>query len=235
MTAAAERPGRSGRPASNAAAAVDFSLYLVTGRRGIPGGRGLLDAVREALEGGVGAVQLREKDLPPRDLLPLALELRDLTRRHGARLLVNDRVDVALAAGADGVHLAATSLPVAAVRRITGPGFLVGVSTHSVAEVLEAEAAGADFVTFGPVYPTPSKARYGPPVGLGPLREACRRAALPVFALGGVKAANVAEVLEAGAAGVALISAVLWAPRPAEAARAFARLLGDRPAPTGSS
>lgn len=203
---------------------VDFNLYLITDRHQVPGGD-LIAAVRAALEGGVRAVQLREKDLPPRELLPLALALRDLTRCYGARLLINDRVDVALAVGADGVHLGGGSLPPSVARKLLGPDCLIGVSTHCLPEALAAREGGADFITFGPVWFTPSKAPYGPPVGLQHLREACAVVDIPVFTLGGVKIENVPELLAAGAAGAALISGVLAAPCPKEAASAFLHLL----------
>ncbi len=204
---------------------LDFSLYLITDRHQLPAGRTLFETVEQALKGGVRAVQLREKDLSARELLELALPLRELTRRYQARLLVNDRIDVALAAEADGVHLGRQSLPVAAARRLLGAGRLLGVSTHAPEEIAAAREAGADFVTFGPVYFTPSKAGFGPPQGLERLREACRQASLPVFALGGIGADQAAEVLAEGAAGIAVISAILTAPSPAEAARRFLALL----------
>jgi len=205
-------------------AGVDFSLYLITDRRQVPGGD-LVTAVRGALEGGVRAVQLREKDLPAAELFPLARELRELTRRHGARLFVNDRLDVALAVGADGVHLGGHSLPTATARRLLGPLALIGVSTHSESEAARAARDGADFVTFGPVYFTPSKARYGAPVGLERLSAATAVSPLPVFALGGVTAERCVDVLAAGARGAALISAILADPDPAAAAtRCLAQL-----------
>ena len=148
---------------------VGFSLYLITDRRQVPPGRTLTETVRAALEGGVKAVQLREKDLPAAELYPLALELRALTREYGAKLLVNDRIDVALAVGADGVHLGGHSLPTAAARQLLGPNRLIGVSTHRPEEIAAAQRDGADFVTFGPVFHTPSKAAFGEPVGLDQL------------------------------------------------------------------
>jgi thiamine-phosphate pyrophosphorylase len=196
---------------------IDFQLYLITDRHGLPPGRSLMETVAAALEGGVRAVQLREKDLSPRELLPLALELRALTCRFGARLLINDRIDIAQAVAADGVHLAGTSLPIAVARRLLGPEALIGVSTHHLDEVLGATRDGADFVTFGPVYPTPSKAAFGAPVGIEALRIACATTILPVFALGGVKAPHIPELLEAGASGIALISAILASSAPRQA------------------
>ena len=197
--------------------AVDFRVYLITDRRQAPGGD-ILQAVAGALEGGLRAVQLREKDLTGKELFRLAERMRDLTASYGARLLVNDRVDVARAVGADGVHLGVSSMPASVARTVLGEGALVGCSTHNARELSEAATQGADFATFGPVYPTPSKAAYGPPVGVPALATACRETALPLFALGGVGAENTREVLEAGAFGIALISYVLAAADPREAA-----------------
>lgn len=198
---------------------VDFSLYLITDRRSLPPGRDLLATVRAALSGGVRAVQLREKDLPAAELYPLARELRQLTCEFGAKLLINDRIDVALAVAADGVHLGSHSLPVAVARRLLGKKGLIGVSTHRPDEVRTAAAAGADFVTFGPVYPTPSKARYGPPVGLPSLADLCADPPVPVFALGGVTIARLSELGAAGCRRVALIGAIIGADDPQGAAR----------------
>jgi thiamine-phosphate pyrophosphorylase len=189
---------------------VDFTLYLVTDRHQT-GGRPLLLLLREALGAGLRAIQLRERDLPTRPLLALAEEARRLTHDHKALLLVNDRVDVVLAVGADGVHLRSDSLPVAAARRLLGPHRLIGVSAHSVEEVVRAEADGADFAVLGPIYETRSKQAYGPPIGLRPIEEAARCCRLPVLAIGGITAARSGEVRRAGASGVAVISAILSA------------------------
>ena len=205
---------------------VDFRLYLVTDRRRAAGGD-LPAAVERALEGGVRAVQLREKDLPGLELYELAVVLRAITSRHGARLLVNDRLDIALAAGADGVHLGVASIPPGEARRLLGPEALIGCSTHDLRELAEAAAGGADFATFGPVYATPSKEAYGPPVGIEALRHACAASGIPVFALGGVGAGNVGEVLAAGAGGVGVIGAILAAPDPGAAARDLAGRVGE--------
>jgi len=204
---------------------VDFRVYLITDRRQAPGGD-LLRAVEGALDGGIRAVQLREKDLPGKELCLLADRMRNLTARHGVRLLINDRVDIALAVGADGVHLGGASLPASAARTLLGEEALIGCSTHSESELREAVAQGADFATFGPVYPTPSKAAYGPPVGVTALAGACNRSAIPVFALGGVGPHNVGEVMEAGAFGIALISAVVAAADPRGAAAELVTRIG---------
>jgi len=205
---------------------VPFSLLLVTDRRQAAGG--LEEAVEGALDGGCRAVQLREKDLSGRDLFLLAERLRSLTDRYGALLLVNDRVDVALAAGADGVHLGVASIPPGEARRLLGAERLVGVSAHSLREVAEAEAGSADYATFGPVWATPSKAPWGEPVGVPALAAACRATSIPLFALGGVTPPRAAEALAAGARGVALISSILAAPDPARAAREMIRSIGSR-------
>ena len=189
--------------------AVDFKLYLITDRKRVR--MPLLEALQLALKGGVPAIQLREKDLPIRELLALAQELRSITKEYGAKLFINDHVDVAVAVEADGVHLGHQSMPVAAVRGIVGPKMLIGVSTHNIEEARLAEKAGADFVTFGPIYETPSKALLGKPVGLETLKDARRAVDIPIFALGGIRGSNIGHVLWAGAYGVSMISAILGA------------------------
>lgn len=203
---------------------LDFSLYLITDRAAAS--RPPADVVEECLAAGLRAVQLREKDLETRELLALADTLREATHRHGARLIVNDRADVALAARADGVQRTHASLPVAALRGITPACFLVGASVHSEAEARDAAAQGADFVVFGPVYDTPSKRRYGPPQGLAALGAVARAVDRPVLAVGGLTPERVTEVLAAGAAGVAVIGAIYAAARPADATKAFLDALG---------
>ena len=154
----------------------------------------------------VSLVQLREKQMRPSVLYQLTRRAADLTRGSETRLLVNDRVDIALAAGADGVHLTARSLDPLVVRDIAPRGFLVGVSTHTLEEARAASARDADFAVFGPVFDTPSKEAYGPPLGLGGLREAARAVApFPLLALGGVTRETIPQVIEAGARGVAAI------------------------------
>lgn len=199
---------------------VDFPVYLVTDRHQTAG-RPLLTVVEQALSAGVRAVQLRERDLGTRPLLALARDMRELTARFGAALLINDRVDLALAVGADGVHLRATSLPVQVVRRLVGPERLIGLSTHSVSDVERAEADGADFVLLGPVYETPSKREYGPPIGLAPIEAATARWRIPVLGIGGVSAERMAELRRVGASGAAVISAILSAPRVVDATSEF--------------
>lgn len=203
---------------------------LVTDRHAT-GGRDLVTLVQVALDAGLRAVQLREKDLPGRPLLALAETLRVETARRGALLFVNDRLDIALAVGADGVHLGAASVPPAVARRLLPPGALVGLSTHTPDEA--AAARDADFCFFGPVYATPSKVGFGPAQGTARLTEAVRAASVPVLAIGGVTAKAVAEVRAAGAAGVAVIRALLAAADPAASTRALLAALGS-PGPATS-
>ena len=203
--------------------AIDFKLYLITDRKAakVP----LPEAVRQALEGGVRAVQLREKDLPIRELLALARELRAMTREFGAQLFINDRVDVAVAVGADGIHLGQQSMPASAARKVLGDGMLIGVSTHSLDEARAAQAEGADFITFGPIFDTPSKAQYGSPVGAITIRDLKNEISIPVFAIGGIKSGNMLQVMSAGSDGVAMISAILAADDIRKTAAAFDKAL----------
>jgi thiamine-phosphate pyrophosphorylase len=198
--------------------AIHFDLYLVSDRAQT-GGRDLLWVLERALEGGVRAIQLREKDLGGRELFHLAEKTKRLCDRFGATLFVNDRIDVALGVDAQGVQLGSASVPIEAARLLLGEKKLLGVSTHSIKEAEAAQRAGADFILFGPVYFTPSKAAYGKPQGIALLKEVVEKIHLPVYAIGGIKEENVREVKATGVKGVALISAVLTAMAPAEAAR----------------
>jgi thiamine-phosphate pyrophosphorylase len=186
----------------------DWPIYVITDRRQV-GARGLIPTIEDALRGGVRAIQLREKDLPIPALLALARELREVTARTGASLLINGRIDVMEAVDADGIHLRSDSLPTRAVRRVIGPRKFLGVSTHSMAEAQRAEDEGADFVTFGPVFATASKAEYGPPVGPAALEAVCRQVRIPVYALGGISRAKIRDVMVAGARGAAMISEIM--------------------------
>jgi thiamine-phosphate pyrophosphorylase len=197
-----------------------FRLYLVTDR-GQTRGRPLLDVIELALQGGVDAVQLREKDLPARELFHLATQLRKLCADHGARLLINDRIDVALAVGADGVHLPANSFAPSDARTLLGPHALIGASAHGLAEARAAAHGGADFIIFGPIFDTPSKRPFGPPLGLEALASAARQLALPIFAIGGMTRERGRDVRQRGAHDAAVISAVLSADDPRRAAAAL--------------
>jgi thiamine-phosphate pyrophosphorylase len=204
--------------------AVNFRLYLVTDRKQVPG-QDLDAAVRQALEGGVRSVQLREKDLSDREVYELGRELRTLTHEFGASLFVNDRADLARAVNADGVHLTQNSYSASDARRIIGEAGLIGVSTHSLKQAKKAEQEGADFITLGPVFETPSKKAYGPPVEIALLEQVVHAVRVPVFAIGGIKKNNIDPVLHAGAHGIALISGILAAPEIKQAAREFVTLV----------
>jgi thiamine-phosphate pyrophosphorylase len=192
-------------------------LLLVTDRNATAG-RDLVDVVERALDAGLPAVQLRDKDLPGGALFRLAERLRTATRRTGALLFVNDRVDVAGAVGADGVQLGASTLPVDAARALLEAAALVGESVHAVDA---AAASRADFLVFGPIFDTPSKRAYGAPQGTAVLRAAVAGAAVPVLAIGGIDLSNIEAVRAAGAHGVAVIRAVLAATDPATTVRAL--------------
>ena len=182
---------------------------------------------RAALAGlppGRAAVHLREKALGGRAQLELARALSAVCRERGALLVVNDRVDVALACGVEAVHLPSAGLTPAQARRLLGPGARVGVSCHSEAEVVRAIEAGADWATFGPVFDTPSKRAFGPPVGLEAMARAARLG-LPLVALGGIDASNAGRAAAAGARGVAAIRAWLTGSDPAREVAALAASL----------
>jgi thiamine-phosphate pyrophosphorylase len=204
--------------------AVDFDLYLVTDRNQT-GGRDLLWVLEQALDGGVKAIQLREKDLSGRDLFSLAEKVCKLCQAYNAALFINDRIDVALAVDAAGVQLSQTSLPVATTRALLGPQKIIGTSTHSLQEAREAEQNGADFVLFGPVYFTASKAAYGAPQGVPALKTIVDNISLPVYAIGGIKPENIESTKKLGLRGVALISAIVSAESPKEAAAKMLRQL----------
>ena len=196
-------------------------LYLITDRKQTYKQRRLVDTVEELLQAGIRMVQLREKDLSAAELYPLARDLRLLTHRYNALLLINDRIDIAQAVGADGVHLGGHSLPIKKTREILGSKALIGVSTHSALEAESAQNQGADFITYGPVFFTPSKAPFGPPVGVNSLQTVCNCCKIPVYALGGVKIDNTVEIMNSGAYGVSMISALLSAPDPNQAVQQF--------------
>jgi len=201
----------------------DFDLYLVTDR-GMTQGRDLLWVLQQALDGGVKGIQLREKDLVGRELFFLAEAARKLTQRYHALLLINDRIDIALAVDADGVHLSTASIPIESARALLGRQQLLGASTHSLEEAQEAERNGADFVMFGPVYFTPSKASYGSPQGLAALKKVVEKLSLPIYAIGGIKPENIADTRRTGVRGVALISAVMSAADPENATKEILKL-----------
>jgi thiamine-phosphate pyrophosphorylase len=183
----------------------NFLLCYITDRRQLRS-VSLAAVIRETLRAGVDMVQIREKDLTSRELIALVEEALSATRepgRGGASVIVNDRLDVALAAGAKGVHLGAHSMPVQVVRRFAPRPFVIGVSCHSLDEARAAESGGADYLVLGPVFETPSKLGYGPPLGLEMLESITSRIRIPVLALGGITVERIRPCLEAGASGIA--------------------------------
>jgi thiamine-phosphate pyrophosphorylase len=208
--------------------AIDFRLYLITDRKLFTDTDSLFNAVEEALKGGVTAVQLREKDLEIRELLEMAYALRKLTERYSARLFINDRVDVALSVRADGVHLGQASIPAHAARKVAGDALIIGVSTHGTEAAVHAEDDGADFVTVGPVYETPSKMMYGNPLGTEIIKETKSRISIPLFAIGGIKLNNVDQVMRSGADGISLISGILASDEIQRDSELFMECLDDK-------
>ena len=186
---------------------MDFTLYLVTDRRWL-GGRTLWDGVEEAIRGGVTLVQLREKEISSKEYLELAQKVKEVTDRHDIPLLINDRIDIALAIDADGVHLGPEDLPVPIARRLLGDGKIIGASTASVDEALLFQAQGADYLGVGAVFPTATKLGTET-VGLEDLRGIKAAVHIPVVAIGGIKAENARPVMETGVDGVAVVSAIM--------------------------
>jgi thiamine-phosphate pyrophosphorylase len=188
-------------------------------------GRSHVDAAKAAIEGGARILQLRDKEATTRELLETAREIRRLTKQAGALFIVNDRLEAALAAGADGVHLGPEDLPVETARRLAGEGFIIGASAGSVEEAKAAEQAGADYLGVGPIFAAPSKPDAGPPLGAGVIRRIKAAVNLPLIAIGGISIDNAGEVMKAGADGIAVISAVSGAEDMTEAVRDLVRLV----------
>jgi thiamine-phosphate pyrophosphorylase len=202
-----------------------FHLQLITDSSAAPD---LQTAIAQALAGGIDSVQVREKSLPAQSLFELAMRAGALCHAAEAALFVNDRIDVALAAGADGAHLGGRSLPVRAARPLLTGGRLLGLSVHSLAEAQDAAEAGADYVTFGSLFPTRSHPGQAP-AGLAELARVVEGVNLPVLAIGGITPANASEVLATGCAGIALISAILIAPSPQATAAELRAVLDQSP------
>jgi len=197
---------------------IDYSLYLVTDR-GLSRGRSTLEVVRAAVRGGVTCVQLREKTAATRAFIEEALGVRAYLNSCGVPLIINDRVDVALAVGADGVHLGQSDMPLAAARALVGAAMVIGISAESVRDAVE--AAGADYLGVSPVFATPTKADTAAPLGLEGLRAIREAVKTPLVAIGGLNRGNAAAAIRSGADGVAVVSAIVAADDPEQAARAI--------------
>jgi thiamine-phosphate pyrophosphorylase len=206
-------------------------LYLVCGSisdSSSPGGRALPDLLREAIAGGVDVVQLREKHLPDEELVAVANATRALCERLGALLIINDRPSVAHEVDADGVHVGQDDMPVAEVRELVGPDMLIGLSTHTPAEIDAVDAELVDYIGVGPVHATPTKPGR-PPVGLELVRYAAAHAPVPFFAIGGIDAGNAADAIDAGAQRLCVLRAISCAQDPEHAACELRELLDADP------
>lgn len=192
-------------------------LYLVADPDHVNGD--LVPVVEDALSGGVTMVQLRAKSLSDRERLALALKLEDSCARHGVPFIVNDRLDIALASNADGVHLGVNDLPVEAARQLANPDFIIGYSPDTEPQIATAQSAGADYLGIGPVFGTGTKADAGSALGIDEFAQRCKMSPVPVVGIGGINATNAGRVFEAGASGIAVVSAILRSPHPHAAAR----------------
>lgn len=195
-----------------------YSLYLVTDRS-LSHGRAMVEIADAAVAGGVSCVQLREKHLPVREMIEEAKALVELLRPRNIPLIVNDRVDVALASDADGVHLGQSDMTITDARRIVGPGCIIGISAESLEDAIRAEAEGADYVGISPVFSTATKTDIAQPLGLNGVRQIRERVSLPLVGIGGISSVNAAEVVRSGADGVAVVSAIVSAVSPENSAR----------------
>jgi len=189
---------------------MDYDLYVIT-MEVLSLGRNHLDVAKAALEGGAKVIQFREKDKTTAQMFEIASNLRVLTNQYQAHLLLNDRLDIALAVQADGIHLGREDLPLPVARRVLGWQKVIGATVRNVQEAIRAQIEGASYLGVGPIYQTPSKADAGPPIGLEVLTEIKKAVQVPVVAIGGITGDNLKKVLEAGADGVAVISAVAGA------------------------
>jgi thiamine-phosphate pyrophosphorylase len=204
---------------------IDIDLYVILDRS-VAGARDLGDLLDACIEGGCRLVQLREKTWPSGRLLPVAERLRARCRTAGVTFIVNDRIDLALAVQADGVHLGQDDLPARVARPLLAPGMLLGVSTHSVEQARAARDAGADYIAVGAMFATSTKADHEL-VGLALMRRVCDEITAPVVGIGGITPENAGEVIRAGADGVAVISAVCAAPDPRAATRRFTAAIAE--------
>lgn len=203
---------------------MNLRLYLVTDT-GLCGSRGVAATVEAAIAGGVTVVQLRDPGATGAELFATAVALREILRPRGIPFIVNDRLDVALAARADGVHLGQSDLPVTEARRIAGPDFLIGLSVSTVGEAAAAGQLPVDYLGVGPVFATPTKADAAPALGLAGTAEVVRASALPTVAIGGINTGNAADVVATGVGGLCVVSAICAAPEPAAAARELEKVI----------
>ncbi len=203
---------------------IDYSLYLVTDR-GLARGRSTLDIVKAAANGGVTCVQLREKDCSTLEFIEQALSIKDYLSARGIPLIINDRLDVAQAVKADGIHLGQTDMPLDMARAIVGDSMIIGISAESLEDAVEAEKGGADYLGVSPIYATPTKTDTAPALGLEGLQEIRAAVKIPLVGIGGLNRENAAEVIRNGADGVAVVSAIVAADDPQAAAAELNHLI----------
>ncbi|HIJ60020.1 MAG TPA: thiamine phosphate synthase [Nitrospirae bacterium] len=203
-------------------------IYLITDRKLFVSEEAFYVALESALKGGIKMLQLREKDLPDRALLQMAIRVRELTSQYGARLFINNRLDIALCVKAEGIHLGQESIPLRAIKKLVGDNMEIAVSTHSIEEALGAQSEDADFITFGPIFDTPSKMKYGKPLGIGLLQEAMKEIHIPIYAIGGIKTDNLRELTKIGSHNIALISGILGAYDVYSKTREYLSILGEK-------
>lgn len=199
---------------------LNFGLYVVLGRE-FSKGRDFVEVAEKAIQGGAGAIQLRDKEMGKRELLDWAKKLRKITAQHNVTFIINDHIDIALAVEADGVHLGQGDFPVAEARRIMGPRFIIGASTHSVEQAKQAIDEGCSYFNVGPIYSTQTKKLTQPPVGPELVQEVSSKLNFPFTVMGGIKLHNVDPLLESGARRIAVVTAIISEDDIAGAARAF--------------
>ncbi|MBT8363800.1 MAG: thiamine phosphate synthase [Deltaproteobacteria bacterium] len=205
---------------------IDYSLYLVTDR-GLARGRSTLEIVKAAVQGGVTCVQLRDKECSTLDFIEQARTVKDFLKARGVPLVINDRVDVALAVEADGVHLGQTDMPLEIAKKILGSSMFIGISAESLEDALEAEKGGADYLGVSPIYATPTKTDTAPALGLEGLRDIRKAVNIPLVGIGGLNPGNAPAVIRNGADGVAVVSAIVAADDPGQAAAELKRIIDE--------
>lgn len=204
---------------------LDYTLYLVTDRR-VAGSRPIEEIVTEAVRGGVTVVQLREKELGDVDFLRQAIVLKELADRMGVPLIINDRLDIAMACGATGIHLGQEDMGCAQARKIAGEQLVIGVSVSTPEEAMKAEFDGANYLGVSPVFSTPTKTDTPGPAGLDGLRKIREKVRVPLVGIGGISVANAADVIRSGADGIAVVSAIMASQDPCMAARSLRSVMG---------
>jgi thiamine-phosphate pyrophosphorylase len=203
---------------------VDYSLYLVTDQK-LCLGRELIEVVMEAVAGGVSIVQIREKDSDTRDFFQLAMAMKKQLEKTNVPLIINDRVDVAIAVDADGVHVGQTDLPCAVAREMIGPEKILGVSINTFEQIEEVHKLNINYLSLSPVFPTPTKPDTTPAFGIEGLKKARQMTSRPLMTIGGINKTNLKDIVDAGMDGVAVVSAICSAPSPAIAARELADII----------